>query len=129
MQFVAPYTFEDCLFKIYFIDYAITLAPFFSHLYSPPLCIPLPPSFPHLRSCPWVIHISSLASPFPTLFLTSPVYFVPTCYAFFKLLFRYSCLHFHPTMTPWPTHLCLPPSNLPPFALSMCSLYMFLDPF
>ena len=75
MQFVAPYTFEDCLFKIYFIDYAITLAPFFSHLYSPPLCIPLPPSFPHLRSCPWVIHIRSLVSPFPILYLTFPCIF------------------------------------------------------
>ena len=29
-------------------------------------------SSPLLSSCPWVIHISSLASPFPILFLTSP---------------------------------------------------------
>ena len=37
-----------------------------------PLCpeTPLPPAFPYLSSCPWVIHISSLASPRPILFLT-----------------------------------------------------------
>ena len=32
---------------------------------------PLPP----LSSCPWVMHKSSLASPFPILFLTSPCLF------------------------------------------------------
>ena len=37
------------LFLIYFIDYAITVVPFFSPLYSPPPCTPSP-SFPHLRS-------------------------------------------------------------------------------
>ena len=41
----------------------------FIHLLPVP---PAPPSFPHLRSCSWVIHISSLASPFPLLFLISP---------------------------------------------------------
>ena len=30
---------------------------------------------PALNSCPWVLHISSLASPFPILFLTSPCLF------------------------------------------------------
>ena len=30
---------------------------------------------PPLSSCPWVVHISSLASPFPTLFLTSSCLF------------------------------------------------------
>ena len=38
-----------------------------STLYPPPS----PPAFPCLSSCPWVIHISSLASPSPILFLTS----------------------------------------------------------
>ena len=58
--------------KIFFIDYVITVVPVFS---------PLPPSaqYPHsfqqspLSSCPWVVYISSLASPFPILFLTSPL--------------------------------------------------------
>ena len=63
----------------------LQLSHFFSPLYSPPPCMPLPPSFPHLSSCPWVIYISSLASPFPILFLTSPVYFVPTIYASYSL--------------------------------------------
>ena len=38
-----------------------------------------PPSHQHspqpLRSCPWVVHISSLTSQFPILFLTSPCLF------------------------------------------------------
>ena len=36
---------------------------------------PFPPTFPPYNSCPWVIHISSLASTFPILFLTSPCLF------------------------------------------------------
>ena len=42
-----------------------------------PLCLVplLPPSFPHLSSCPWVLHICSLASLFPILFLTSSCLF------------------------------------------------------
>ena len=42
----------------------------------------------------------------------------------FLLLFKYSCLHFHP---PHPIHPCLPPSYLPPLTLSMCPFHMFLD--
>ena len=45
-------------------------------LYLPPPCIlrstSIPPS---LSSYPWVIHVSSLASTFPILFLTSPCLF------------------------------------------------------
>ena len=33
--------------------------------------LPFPPATPSLCSCPWVMHVSSLASPFPILFLTS----------------------------------------------------------
>ena len=43
------------------------------------------------------------------------------------LLFKYSCLHFPPTTALHPTHPHLPPSNLPPLALSMCPSYVFLD--
>ena len=50
------------------------------HIFLPfiPLCPAplLPLAFPHLSSCPWVIHISSLASPFP-----NPIYFGPPVYA------------------------------------------------
>ena len=63
-------------FMLHFIDYAVTLVPFFPPFV--PLCPAPPPStsIPHaLSSCPWVVHISSLASPFPILFLTSPCLF------------------------------------------------------
>ena len=52
---------------------------------------PLPPTFPLYSSCPWVIHISSLASTFPILILTSHTCFVPTSYATYSLyLFTHS---------------------------------------
>ena len=78
------------LFKIYFIDYSITGVPFFFSplppyaLHTPSHHHTITPSFPHLSSCPWVIHISSLASPFPTLFLPSPCLFSTyhLCYLF-----------------------------------------------
>ena len=62
--------------KVYFIDYDITVvSTFFSPLYLS-VRIPHLPAFPNpLGSCPQVIHISSLASPFPMLFLTSPCLF------------------------------------------------------
>ena len=93
---------------MYFIDYAVTVLPFFLPFI--PLCpvIPLPPSFPHVSSCPWVVHGSSLASPFPILFLTSPVYFVSTIYASYSL---YLFSHCPP--------LCLPTDN-PPCDLHFC---------
>ena len=45
---------------------------------------PLPPIFLPFSSCPWVIHISSLASTFPILFLPSPCLFSTyhLCYLF-----------------------------------------------
>ena len=61
-------------FLTYFIDYAITVVPFSPFI---PLCSahPFPPTFLPFSSCPWVIHISSLASTFPILFLPSPCLF------------------------------------------------------
>ena len=41
--------------------------------------------FPYLSSCPWVMHISSLTSLVPILFLPSPCLFVPTNYASYSL--------------------------------------------
>ena len=70
-------------FLIYFIDHAITVVPF-TPLYSPPPCTSHPTHIPPYSSCPWVIHISSLASTFPILFLPSP-YFLPTIYATYSL--------------------------------------------
>ena len=56
----------------------------FPSLYSSLPSTPLPPAFSPLTSCPWVMHRSSLASPFPLLFLTSPCLFSTyhLCYLF-----------------------------------------------
>ena len=54
---------------------------FFSPLF-PSALYPTPPSFPHLSSCPWVVHIRSLACPLPILFLNSPCLF-STCLLWF----------------------------------------------
>ena len=68
-------TLSLCPFiKIYITDYAVTV------LSIPPLyallpCTTPPTSISPFHSCPWVIHISSLASTFPILFLTSPSLF------------------------------------------------------
>ena len=77
--FTANFYFYFLFFKVYFTDYAITVVPVFLPLYSPP------PAFPHpISSCPWVVHISSLASPLPILFLTSPCLFCTyhSCFLF-----------------------------------------------
>ena len=58
--------------NIYFIDYAITVVPIFP-LLPPSTWYPsFPQQFP-LSSCPWAMHISSLASLLPLLFLTTPL--------------------------------------------------------
>ena len=103
-----------------------------------PLCS-TPPSIPHsLRQSPhhcswiWVMHICSLATPSPMLYLTSPWLFfnylfvllfflqhVPFLSLFFiyifkfLLLFNYSCLHFLPIPPPNPNQSYLPPPPLP----------------
>ena len=66
-----------------FIDYAITVVPFPS-LHSTPSCTHPPSRIPPYSSCPWVIHINSLASTFPVLFLPSPCLFSTyhLCYLF-----------------------------------------------
>ena len=58
------------LIKKYFTDYVITIVPI---LLPWPLSTwyPLHSSNAPLSSCPWVMHISSLTSPFPILHLTS----------------------------------------------------------
>ena len=72
-----------------------------SHFFSSPLS----PSVLHtpfhqhslpLSSCPWVLHTSSLASPFPILFLPS-LYFVLTIYASYSL---YLFPHSSPSLSP-----------------------------
>ena len=85
---------------------------YFSPLYSCRLAHHLPPAFPHLSSCPWVVHIHSLASPFPILFLTSPCLFCP----------YHLCFLFPVSFPPFPS-LPLPIDN-PPFDLHVI-LFLF----
>ena len=53
----------------------LQLSQFFSPLSPPSALHPPPSNIAPLSSCPWVIHVSSLASLFPILFLTSPCLF------------------------------------------------------
>ena len=70
--------------------------------------LPLPPASPHFSSCPWVIHVSSLASPFPILLLTSPCLFCTYHLCFLLPL-------------PFPPFSLLPlPTDNPPCGLHFC---------
>ena len=96
------------LFLIYFIDYAITIVPIFP-LLSPSAWYHLPSSNPRpLSSCPWVMHKSSLASPFPIFFLISPCLFCT-----YQLCFLF------PLPFP-PFSLLLLPADNPPCDLYFC---------
>ena len=75
-------------YLLYFFKYIllILLLQLSHFLHFIPLCPahPLSPTSPHLSSCPWVIYISSLASTFLILSLTSPCLFSTyhLCYLF-----------------------------------------------
>ena len=81
---VYPKETKSLFFKLYFIDYAITVFPIFPPLYSLHPVPPHPPASP-LSSCPWVVHVSSLTPLFPKPFLSLPVYLMPTSHASFSL--------------------------------------------
>ena len=63
------------IFKLYFLGYAIGVVLFFSPL-PPPSPLPSTPyslrQSPNHCSCPWIMHVSSSAAPFPILYFTSP---------------------------------------------------------
>ena len=63
--------------------------PIFPPLFHSALLAPSHPQPPTLSSCPWVIYISSLASTFPILFLTTPwllsLFFLLRFYLFYFL--------------------------------------------
>ena len=62
-------------FELIFLKYILLIMLLqFSHFFSPlfPSALHHPPT---LSSCPWVVHVSSLVSPFPILLLTSPCLF------------------------------------------------------
>ena len=60
------------IFKLYFIDYAITVVLIFTSLLPSTQHPPLPQQSPHYCSCPWVMCMCSLATPFPMRYFTSP---------------------------------------------------------
>ena len=84
----------------------LQLSYFFPPLYCLPSTVPSTTlSFPHLTSCSWVIHINSLASPFPILFWTSPCLFCT-----YHLCFLFSVPF--PPFSPLPLHADNAPCNL-----------------
>ena len=95
----AFFPFYVCIYLFKYILLIMLLQ--LSHFFLPFILIcpalSLPPVPTPLSSCPWVAHISSLASPFPMLFLTFP-YFVLTIYVSHSLyLFPHSlCTPSHP---------------------------------
>ena len=98
-----PHT--SLLFLTIFYWLCYQSCPIFSSYY------PLPPWTlrPHLpspfSSCPWVVHVSSWASPFPTLFLTSPCLFCT-----YQLCFLFP-VSFSPS-SPFPRSTDNPPRDL-----------------
>ena len=75
---------------------------------------PIPPTFPPYSSCPWVIHISSLASTFPILFLLSPCLF-----STYHICYLFSVPY--PPLSPSPS-----PVDNPPCDLHFCGSVPFL---
>ena len=69
--------------KLYFTDYASTVVLILPPFPSQPSTLHSFRQFPQHCSCPWVMHISSLATPFPILYFTSPWLF---CNYLFVLL-------------------------------------------
>ena len=70
--------------------------------------LPFLPAFRPFSSCPWVIRVSSLASPFPMLFLTSPCLFCT-----YQLCFL--------VPVPFPPFFLLPfPTDNLPYDLHFC---------
>ena len=120
----SPYHSPCCiLLKYILLIMLLQVSDFFSTLYSLLPCTPLPPSSSHRSSCPWVIHGNSSASPFLILFLTSPVYFVPTIYASYSLyLFPHSpSSHSLTDNPPCDLHFC---RSVP--VLVVCLVFVFL---
>ena len=93
----------------------LQLSHFFSTLFPSTLYLPNehPPKPTH-SSCPWIVHTSSLASPFPILFLTSPRLF-----SIYHLCYLFS-VPFPPLS---PSHS---PTDNPPCDLHFCDSVLVL---
>ena len=94
--------------------------------YSPTPCSPLPPAFHPLGSCPWVGHISSLASIFLILFLTSPAYFVAIIYASYSLYLPHPPSLFPTDNSPCDLHFCESVSVLVFCLIHFCFCFCFV---
>ena len=72
----------------YFLNYIYCLCYYSCSKFPPfgPLhpALPIPQAIPHHCPCPWVMHVSSLATPFPIIFFTSKSYSVTT-YLYFLI--------------------------------------------
>ena len=98
--------------NVFFSNFLVLFKNIFYWLcyYSYPIFPPLLPStqYPHtlqqspLSSCPWVVYVSSLATPFPILFLTSP-----------SLFCTYQLVLLNPCNFPPYSHFPLPADNHP----------------
>ena len=84
-------------FKLYFIDYAITIILIFPPLPALHQVPPLLQVIPHLCWCPWVMHIRSLATPFPIMYFTSPWLFCNYLFVLHPLTSSSSPLHIPPS--------------------------------
>ena len=72
--------------KLHFIDYTIMVVFIFPPLPPPPSTPNSLKQSPHHCSCPWVVHISSLATPFPILYFTAPWLFFNYLFVLLKTL-------------------------------------------
>ena len=116
--------FFNCFLKVYCIDYAITVVPFFLPFIF--LCyahLPAPQHPGAFSSCPWVVHISFLAFPFPILFLTSPCLFCTyhLCFLFPILFPPFSLLPLPTDSPPCDLHFC---DSVP--VLVVCFVFVFV---
>ena len=68
------------IFKDSLLIMLLKLSHFSSPLYLPLPNTLIPSSIPPLSSCPWIVHTSPLASPFPILSLTFLCLLAPTNY-------------------------------------------------
>ena len=95
----------------------------------PCLCVsvslPLLPIFPPFSSCPWVIQIGSLASTFPTLFLTSLCLFCTyQLYFLFPVPFPpFSSLPYPTDNLPCDLHFC---DSVPVLLVCLVCFWVFL---
>ena len=117
--------FQMSLFKKYIsLIMLLQLSHFFSLLYPLHTAPLLPPAFlpASLSSCPWVIHISSLAFPFLILFFTSPCLFCTyhLCFLFLVPFPPCSRLLFPTENSLCDLHFC---DSVP--VLLVCSVHFF----